>query len=214
MPQPFAGIARECLRRDPARRCTVSDVRARLEPARALPEPAGKSGNAVSGKLRIRAVLAAVFVLLAIVAALVVRSHQTEPSVPAAEEERSAPAIATSHSKPSAQFPRTSGSQAVAVKDGVVKQVMPEVLLNASASIRGQVNVRVRVAVDVEGNVSDASLDSPASSKYFAKVALQAARQWRFKPAQARGQAVSSVWILQFQFTQTGANVVPIQVSP
>src|ERR1700758_913532 len=44
VPQPFAAIVQECLRRDPARRCTLSDIRARLdiksrlEPARKRPD--------------------------------------------------------------------------------------------------------------------------------------------------------------------------------
>jgi TonB family protein len=220
MPQPFAGIAWECLRRDPARRCTLADVRARLEPAPALPEQASTSGNAAASKFRIGAPTAAVIVLLAVAAGLFMRFRPTNPSLPAAEEQRPAPAIAAQHAKPSAQSPApvlahgTTGSAAVAAKDGVVKQVMPDVLPSASASIHGQVNVRVRVAVDADGNVSDASLDSRASSKYFSKVALQAAQQWKFKPAQAGGQAVSSTWVLQFQFTQSGTEAIPVEVSP
>jgi TonB family protein len=229
MPQPFAGIARECLRSDPARRCTVSDVRARLEPARALPEQASKSGQAASGKLGITAGVASVLLLLAVAAGFLMQSRQNEPKIgpsmltaPAAEEQRPAPEIATHPSKPSAQSPApapvlaegTPGSKAVAVKDGIVKQVMPDVLPSASATIHGQLNVKVRVAVDADGNVSDASLDSPSSSKYFSKVALQAAQQWKFKPAQAGGQAVSSAWILQFQFTQSGTEATAVEVSP
>ena len=39
IPQPFADIARECLRFDPARRCTISDIKARLEPVPISPKP-------------------------------------------------------------------------------------------------------------------------------------------------------------------------------
>jgi TonB family protein len=224
MPQPFAGIARECLCSDPARRCTLSDVSVRLASARALPEQASKSGNGASGKLGITAGVASVLLLLAVVAGVLMQSRQNQPqvgpSMPGTEEQRPAPAIATHHTKPSAQSPAqtpvpgTIGSKAVAVKDGVVKQVMPDVLPSASASIHGQVNVRVKVAVDPGGNVSDASLDSPASSKYFSKVALQAAQQWKFKPAQADGQAVSSVRIVQFEFTQSGTEATIVEVAP
>ena len=235
MPQPFAGIARECLRCDPTRRCTLGDVRARLEPVRALPEQASKSSSAASGKLGITAGVASVLLLLAVAAGFLMQSRQpgpragpSMPVAPAAEEQRPAPAVPTQQAKPSAQTPApvpapapaptpilgTPGSKAVAVKDGVVNQVMPDVLPSASASIQGQINVRVRVAVDLDGNVSDASLDSPSSSKYFSKVALQAAQQWKFKPAQAGGQAVSSVWIVQFHFTQTATEATLAEVSP
>jgi len=38
--EPFRGIARECLRVDPIRRCSIADIQARLQPAaRSVPEP-------------------------------------------------------------------------------------------------------------------------------------------------------------------------------
>jgi TonB family protein len=74
--------------------------------------------------------------------------------------------------------------------------------------------VKIRVTVDAGGHVSNATFDSPGPSKYFAKVALQAAQQWRFKPAQVDGQPVSSIWILQFQFTQAATEVNPIEAAP
>ena len=40
IPQFFADIAQECLRSDHLRRCTISDVKDRLEAARSLPNPA------------------------------------------------------------------------------------------------------------------------------------------------------------------------------
>jgi TonB family protein len=72
----------------------------------------------------------------------------------------------------------------------------------------------VRVAVDASGSVESASLDSPGPSRYFSKVSLQAAQNWKFKPAQADGQNVASAWILHFKFTQAGTDVTPVQVSP
>ena len=81
-------------------------------------------------------------------------------------------------------------------------------------SIQGKVDFSVRVTVDPRGDVSDAELNSLGSSKYFARVALEAAKKWRFKPAEADGQAVPSVWILQFEFTQTGVEITPSEASP
>jgi hypothetical protein len=51
-------------------------------------------------------------------------------------------------------------------------------------------------------------------SKYFANLGLQAARHRTFKPAQVVGQAVSSVWVLRFQFGQGGTDVTPSEASP
>src|ERR1017187_1954016 len=46
IPQPFAAIARECLRSHPVRRSTLRDVKARLKPAPSIPEPVAKAGVA------------------------------------------------------------------------------------------------------------------------------------------------------------------------
>jgi len=74
--------------------------------------------------------------------------------------------------------------------------------------------VKVRVAVDANGAVSNATLDAPGPSKYFAKVAMQAAERWRFKPPQVDGQPAASVWVLHFQFRRSGTEVTPVEVSP
>ena len=110
--------------------------------------------------------------------------------------------------------PETQTSKSAEVKGAVAGRVLPDVLRSASKTIQGKVEVRIRVTVDPSGNVSNAAFDSPGPSKYFAKLALQAAQHWRFTPAQVDGQAVSSVWILQFQFTQTAILVAPVQASP
>ncbi len=74
--------------------------------------------------------------------------------------------------------------------------------------------MRVRVAVDAAGNVSEATLDSRGPSKYFANLALRAARRWRFKPAQKNGQDVASEWMLNFGFKNTSNTVSPRELAP
>jgi TonB family protein len=91
---------------------------------------------------------------------------------------------------------------------------MPDLLPSAVQSIHGQVNVKVRVSVDPGGNVESASFDSPGPSKYFAKMSLQAAQNWKFKPAQVDGKTVASAWVLHFKFTQSATDVTPIRISP
>jgi TonB family protein len=242
IPQPYAGIARECLRPDPARRCTLSEIKAMLEPARPLPVVGSKPSPSPPAKPSRAPLVAAVLVLLAIFAALLFRSHQPVPSQPAGQQQNG-PAVAShpaqslvsdsqtppapetqepkapeSQSPPTAetQAPATAETQAsagAAVTSAVAQRVLPDVPPKASATIHGSVKVRVRVAVDPGGNVSSATLDSPAASKYFANLALEAARQWRFKPTQVDGQAVPIAWILQFEFRQTGTEVTPVEAS-
>lgn len=210
IPQPFADIAQECLRSDPTRRCTLSDVKARLEPARSVPDPAGKTAGTVPAKLRVAVIIAAVLVLIAVIAALLLRSHHVEPSFPAGKKL----VLTIPAPPPQSPIPGTQTSNGAAVKGAVAERVLPDVLPSARESIRGQVDVTIRVTVDPGGNVSNAAFDSPGPSKYFAKLALQAAQHWKFKPAQVDGQAVSSVWILRFQFRQTATEVTPVEASP
>lgn len=194
IPQPFAAIVRECLRPDPERRCTVNDVRVYLDPSQSVPRPrpAVKTTREVAPvKLGKLAFVAVVFVLLVACGFLLLRFHRTAHAPTAGEQQ--------------------AASQGAAGEAAVAERVLPDVLPAALQSIHGQVNVKVRVTVDPAGHVSNAALDSPGPSKYFARVALEAAQKWRFQPAQADGHPISSAWLLQFQFTQAGTEVMPVQ---
>ncbi len=209
IPLPFSDIARECLHSDPVRRCTLSDVKARLEPARSLPEPASKTGSAVPAKLRVTALIAAALALLSVIAALELRSREIRPSV-TTEKQQPASTIATP--RPQSPPPKTQTSGVV--KGAVAERVLPDVSRNASKTIQGKVKVRIRVTVDPNGNVSNVKFDSPGPSRYFANLAWQAARHWKFTPARVDGQTVASIWILRFQFGQTKSDVTPVEASP
>ncbi len=88
----------------------------------------------------------------------------------------------------------------------VVTQVLPDLLPSALRSIHGKLNVKVRVTVDPNGNVSNAEFESEGPSKYFSKAAMDAAQKWKFKSA-------PGTWILNFQFTQSGVEVTPTPAS-
>jgi hypothetical protein len=51
--------------------------------------------------------------------------------------------------------------------------------------------------------LTDATIDLPGPSTYFANLALQAARQWKF----AHGRDAASDWILRFDFSSDGTEV-------
>lgn len=96
----------------------------------------------------------------------------------------------------------------------VAQQVVPDVPQSARDTIRGTVRVGVRLSVDTAGNVTEAELDNPGPSKYFSRLALEAAQQWKFEPPKMQGQNVLSDWLLRFQFTGQGTKVIPVQSDP
>jgi hypothetical protein len=55
---------------------------------------------------------------------------------------------------------------------------------------------------------------SHGPSKYFARLAMQAAQGWTFKPPQVNGQGIVSEWILKFEFSRASTNVHPTQTLP
>jgi TonB family protein len=83
----------------------------------------------------------------------------------------------------------------------VLHEEIPDVPRRTRDSIRGHIKVAVRVTVDSSGNVVDETLENPGPSKYFARLATQAARKWKFAPA---GNRDSRKWLLQFEFTRGG----------
>jgi TonB family protein len=88
-----------------------------------------------------------------------------------------------------------------AALSSVLHEEIPDVPRSASDTIRGHLNVAVRVTVDSSGNVVDETLEDPGPSKFFARLATAAARKWKFAPA---GSQESREWLLWFEFTRDG----------
>jgi protein TonB len=85
--------------------------------------------------------------------------------------------------------------------------VIPQVLPHARKTIQGKIKVRVKDEVDAAGNVAKAKLESAGPSKYFSRIAMEAAREWKFTPAQAGEQGAAREWNLQFSFSRTKTDV-------
>ena len=96
----------------------------------------------------------------------------------------------------------------------VAQQVLPDVPPSARRTIHGKISVGVRVSVDSSGKVTDAELDSSGPSKYFARLAMEAAQRWTFDPPKVDGRSVLSDWVLHFEFTGNGTKVVPVEATP
>jgi protein TonB len=118
--------------------------------------------------------------------------------------------------QPAAQ-PQTTDNLSPApatINPAIVNQILPDIIPSAMRTISGTVKVSVRLAVDEDGIVTDATLASAGPSNYFAGKSLEAARHWKFKPAEVDGRPVSSNWTLEFQYRRSGINVVPEQTTP
>ncbi len=236
VPEPFLEIARRCLQVDPQQRWTVTEIAARLQPPQPVPAKPAPGSAIREGKKKLgqwRFVLA--LTAAAVVALIVMSRNKTRSSPPPVRSVEVQPQEAGPSSsalpelspaprepKPSpatrAKTPPSAGSdglsQSGAVKGAVLQQVMPRVSPSARDTIEGKIRVRVRVEVDPSGNVTEAALVSPGPSQYFARLAIEASRGWKFTPPQARGQAVASEWVLRFGFRRTDTEVVPTQTSP
>jgi TonB family protein len=90
----------------------------------------------------------------------------------------------------------------VGLPSAVLHEEIPTVPLSARQTIHGRVKVTVRVTVDKSGTVISDVLENPGPSKYFARVAGQAASKWKFVPA-ADGHA-SRQWLVRFEFSRDG----------
>jgi protein TonB len=228
IPEPYRRIARECLRPNPNARCTVADIRNWLQPVPATAAAIRQTSKRKSPSIAAMAAIAVV-ALLAVI--FIVRwATRGNPEAPAetapqqtAPEQTTAPpspshTVAPQASAPPAQAPPApvaaravtpNAPPAYSSPGEVVERALPTVPANASNTITGKIRVSVRVEVNPAGEVTDASFTTPGPSKYFARLAMEASRRWKFKPAESNGQPVASAWILRYQFTQNATDVVP-----
>ncbi len=239
LPAPFESIVRGCLRLEAASRLTLPEIHDHLEgiePARTAPaglDPDFTPSPAHSSRWAPAWIAAAVFLGIA-VTALILHSHQSPspaplaeqapaaeqptpapPSTPASVLSQAAPAQPALAHKPSAapsahaREPQPDSSAPVPQNGAIVRRVMPSVPPDALETIRGKVVINVRVQVEANGNVSGAVSESPNASRYFNRLAVEAAQGWQFAPGQAPG-----VWMLHFVYRRGGINVIADQRSP
>jgi outer membrane biosynthesis protein TonB len=123
-----------------------------------------------------------------------------------------APAVLRSSEKTLASGPKVSSDSPG--RGEVLDQVLPEASAKALASIQGTVRVTVKVHVDAAGRVTEATLDHPGPSKYFADLSLKAARRSVFTAPEAAGHSASSDWLIQYLFTSSGVQAGADQLQP
>jgi TonB family protein len=221
VPEPFREIAGHCLQMDAAKRYTIAEIMAKIDDSEindrpgsasaesALPAPAPVPTPLIAGQRKESAkwpYWLGLAVLVAIAVFLMVRQKPSNPptEVQSTQAQQSA---STENSQPATETANTDN------RNGVVRRVMPQVSPNARRTIQGRIKVRVNVEVDAAGNVGKATLESAGPSKYFSRVALEAARDWKFSPAQSGDQAAAREWRLQFAFTRGGTDVAAVRTA-
>ncbi|MGA8743913.1 MAG: protein kinase, partial [Terracidiphilus sp.] len=145
-------------------------------------------------------------------------ASQTEPdtSQPASETQPTDSSPAETQSAPTVSEPAPQPSEpsvphharVVENADGeVARRVLPAVSPGALSGMRRPVEVLIRVSVNEEGRVADASYVSPGPGNYFARLAQRTALSWEFTPPMRNGDPRRSVWMLRFYFEREKTEV-------
>jgi TonB family protein len=241
LPPSFRDLARHCLNPDPQRRWNVAELKVRLQ-RNPSAEQEGTARVRQNEPPKRRFALAALSALSLVVAAILlgialpnhgankgrIRSARLASS---AERLKVVPTKAQGSS--TTQFPHPDkgspiGKEAHAaagappvlpalggvVRGGTVHRELPDVPRDASDTIWGAVRVRVRVAVDSLGNVVGANFDSAGPSRYFARLSMAAAREWKFDPPRVNGKNVPSEWVIRFAYTKSETEATGVEQNP
>ncbi len=107
-----------------------------------------------------------------------------------------------------------AGASEVGNSASALRQVIPDVPWSARRTIRGHIKVWVRVIVDPDGSVFAAVLDRTGPSRYFQRLALDAAKKWTFPSVSASVSTPSRRLIqVRFDFGRDGTSgrAVPLR---
>jgi TonB family protein len=139
-------------------------------------------------------------------------SRNASPAISDVAEAAPLPAAAPPAPVKPAALP--SPSPAVLASGQVLNRVLPNVLRSARDTITGTVRVRVRVNVDSSGNVTAAQFDWPGPSRYFARLSMAAAREWKFRPPDVHAKSAPSQWMIHFDYTNTATTATAVEQHP
>jgi outer membrane biosynthesis protein TonB len=226
----FADIVHKCLSRNPAARPTIAELQAQfgqaaqivaapsvLEPAPApaptsakpilpvtepAPAPRAPPSDWVDSARRF-APAAAIGLGIVLLVWAVMRPFPSHDNSPPPVAAITPPAFPPAAAPPAAApRPAVAANPVASQPSVIVHQEVPIVSRGIRDSIRGTIKVAVLITVDRSGSVVAENIESRGPSKYFARMAADAAKRWRFAPADA---PASRQWLLQFEFTRAGA---------
>jgi TonB family protein len=83
-----------------------------------------------------------------------------------------------------------------------INEAVPDASQSALNTIRGTIRVSVRVTIDKQGNVIGTTAEERGPSRYFERLAVNAAKKWTFTPATLEEKRTM---LLRFNFTRYGA---------
>jgi TonB family protein len=155
-------------------------------------------------------------------------SDRTAPAAPVAEQPTAPPAAVTEQPAPE---PATETTPAIEANEAnpaepepapqpapvepepprqqtdgplsAINEVTPKVPQSALNTISGTVRVSVRVTINKEGAVVDATAEDPGPSRYFERLSVDASRKWTFTPANSEEQRTM---LVKFNFTREGVS--------
>jgi TonB family protein len=110
-------------------------------------------------------------------------------------------AVGSSAAPPVAAPSDRAAARAGSSDPEILHEEIPNVPLHSRETIHGHVKVVVRVTVDPSGTVVSDVLENPGPSRYFARLAGQAASKWKFAPADHQSQRQ---WLVRFEFSRDG----------
>lgn len=179
-------------------------IRVRLIPKGSPEAPVRRRVNRVALLL----ILGVVALVLGWVGISMFRTEPTPPAVtapaategtPPSQSQSPAPAPVSNEAAPvvSEQPP----PQPAAAPPSPTNEVVPDVSRSARQTIRGTIRVSIRVIVDKDGTVLAATADEPGPSRYFERLAVEAAKKWTFTPADSAEQRIM---LVRFYFKRTG----------
>jgi hypothetical protein len=221
LPTPFVGLVRRCLSRTPANRPTVIELDAPFKTAlranaitgsEPLAKPAAqKAASPRSHRKRNLSLLTVAASLLVALAAwmrfpdtLQAHPQSSIAAAPTRVAQAVIPAVPEPDSEPADPVAAFADQPAVAAEvtpNAVLREVKPHVPPDVSEKIRAPVDVTLRVLVEPSGDVMGALMENPGRNKLLARLADEAAREWKFAETE---QQSARVWLLRFEFTPEG----------
>jgi TonB family protein len=187
----------------PAQIAQVAPVQ--VEPDAAQPAPSRAQPPKPRGLLTVM-LWAAVILALIWLGVSLIRSHRTPAPPPGQAPGDSRTSGGASSGASQAGAPDSTPSTAKAVprdkaSPSTLHEVIPQVPPSARRTIHGNIRVWVRATVEQDGSVSAAVADRTGPSRYFERLAVDAARKWRFPPVDTPSRREVQ---LRFDFSRDG----------